>query len=598
MQDVDSLKRLWGHIAPRRRLHLVLLLALMVATSFAEVVSIGAVFPFLTVLTKPDALLAQPWMAGTAAQLGLTTAQDLVLPVTALFIVASVMSGLMRLLLLRVNTRMSFSIGVDLGFNIYHRTLYQPYLVHVSRNTSEIISGITNKTHIVIYNILLPSLNLVSALFILTAVTCLLLVINPWVACMALALFGLIYGGVILGVRRRLTRNGVHIAAMTTEVIKSLQEGLGGIRDILLDGSQEVYSSMYRQSDGVLRRAQADNTFVGQSPRYAVESLSMVVIAVFAYVMSRSSDTATLVVPTLGALAVGAQRVLPVLQQAYLAWSHIRAGQEPLRQALDLLDQPLPEASHRLVPEPVGFQREIRLQGVSFRYPGASTWLFEGLDLTIPKGARVGFVGVTGSGKSTLLDIVMCLLPPAHGQLLVDGKVITAANQRAWQARIAHVPQAIFLADRSIEENIAFGVPPDQIDRQRVRSAARMAQLDRLIESWPGQYATAVGERGVRLSGGQRQRIGIARALYKQADVLVFDEATSALDNETEQAVMESIEGLSRDLTILIIAHRLTTIRGCDLVVDLSAPGGLRTSTDARAAVLDARAALLTAEQR
>lgn len=546
----------------------------MIATSFFEVVSIGAVFPFLTALTKPEALLANAWMADLAKQMGLVAASDLVLPVTVLFIVASVLSGLVRLLLLRVNTRMSFSIGVDLGFDIYRRTLYQPYLVHVSRNTSEIISGITNKTHIVIYNVVLPSLNLVSALFILTAVTGLLFVINPWVALLALTLFGLIYGGVILGVRRRLSRNGARIAAMSTEVIKSLQEGLGGIRDILLDGSQEVYSAMYRQSDGVLRRAQADNTFVGQSPRYVVESLSMVVMAGFAYVMSRSNDTATMVVPTLGALAVGAQRVLPVLQQAYLAWSHIRAGQEPLRQALDLLDQPLPEEINRCISEPVAFEREIRLDGVSFRYPGSSNWLFESLDLVIPKGARVGFVGVTGSGKSTLLDIVMCLLPPANGKLRIDGKAITAANRLRWQSHIAHVPQAIFLADRSIEENIAFGVPPDQIDRQRVVSAARMAQLDRLIESWPDQYGTSVGERGVRLSGGQRQRIGIARALYKEADVLVFDEATSALDNETEQAVMESIEGLSRDLTILIIAHRLTTIRGCDLVIDLTAPHG------------------------
>lgn len=553
----------------------------MIFTSFAEVLSIGAVFPFLTVLTSPEKLLATPWILDWARQMGLGMAKELVLPVTVLFILASVLSGLMRLLLLRVNTRLSFSIGVDLGYDIYQRTLYQPYLVHVSRNTSEIISGITSKTHIVIYNVLLPCLNLVSALFILSAVSMLLFVINPWIAVVALTLFGLIYGGVILGVRRRLRDNSVHIAAMSTEVIKSLQEGLGGIRDILLDGSQDVHSKLYRQSDAVLRRAQADNTFIGQSPRYAVESLSMVVIAGFAYAMSQHADTAAMVVPTLGALAVGAQRVLPVLQQAYLAWSHIRSGQEPLNQALDLLEQPLPNVPLRRSFDPVRFEREIRLSKMSFRYPGAQAWLFESLDLVIPKGARVGFVGVTGSGKSTLLDIVMCLLPPAHGVLTVDGQPISAANQRGWQSHIAHVPQAIFLADRSIEENIAFGVPPEQIDHQRVREAARMAQLDKLIESWPEQYATAVGERGVRLSGGQRQRIGIARALYKQADVLVLDEATSALDNETEQAVMESIEGLSRDLTILIIAHRLTTIRSCDLVVDVSRMGGPAASPHA-----------------
>jgi ATP-binding cassette subfamily B protein len=190
-------------------------------------------------------------------------------------------------------------------------------------------------------------------------------------------------------------------------------------------------------------------------------------------------------------------------------------------------------------------------------------------DLVIAKGSRIGFIGTTGSGKSTLIDIVMGLLQPTQGALEIDGHPITTANHRAWQAHIAHVPQAIFLADSSIEENIAFGVPKEHIDPQRVRQAARQAQIADIIESWPEQFQTFVGERGIRLSGGQRQRIGIARALYKRADVIIFDEATSALDNDTEQAVMDAIEGLSEGLTILIIAHRLSTLRNCTQIVEL-----------------------------
>ena len=199
--------------------------------------------------------------------------------------------------------------------------------------------------------------------------------------------------------------------------------------------------------------------------------------------------------------------------------------------------------------------------------------------MTIFKGSKVGFIGLTGSGKSTLLDVVMGLLEPTTGSLEVDGQAIMASNQRAWQAHIAHVPQAIFLADSTIEDNIAFGVPKDQIDFLRVQQAAQKAQIADSIESWPSRYQTVVGERGIRLSGGQRQRIGIARALYKQADVIIFDEATSALDTETEQSVMQSIEGLSKDLTLLIIAHRLTTLKNCTQIVELGGGGVKRVGS-------------------
>jgi ATP-binding cassette subfamily B protein len=201
--------------------------------------------------------------------------------------------------------------------------------------------------------------------------------------------------------------------------------------------------------------------------------------------------------------------------------------------------------------------------------------VLRGVNLRIPRGSRVGFIGATGSGKSTLIDILMGLLPPREGQLLIDGTPVFPDQIRGWQAHLAHVPQAIFLADISIAENIAFGVPPEQIDRERVRAAARQAQIAEAIEGWSEGYDTLVGERGVRLSGGQRQRIGIARALYKRADVIVFDEATSALDNQTEAAVMQAIEGLHPDLTILIVAHRLTTLRSCDRIVELER-GGIR----------------------
>jgi ATP-binding cassette subfamily B protein len=298
-------------------------------------------------------------------------------------------------------------------------------------------------------------------------------------------------------------------------------------------------------------------------------------IAALAYTLAQQSDGIAKAIPVLGALALGAQRMLPMMQQAYASWSSIQGGQASLKDTLDLLDQPLPDyASHPSV-NPLPFRNRVLLNQLSFRYSPQSPWVLKDINLHIIKGSRVGFTGTTGSGKSTLLDIVMGLLVPTEGSFEVDGQVITTSNHRAWQAHIAHVPQVIFLADSSIEENVAFGQQKNKIDHERVRRAASQAQIADTIETWPDKYQTFVGERGIRLSGGQRQRIGIARALYKQADVIIFDEATSALDNETEQAVMQAIEGLSEDLTILIIAHRLTTLRNCTQIVEL-ADGGVR----------------------
>jgi ABC-type bacteriocin/lantibiotic exporter with double-glycine peptidase domain len=268
-------------------------------------------------------------------------------------------------------------------------------------------------------------------------------------------------------------------------------------------------------------------------------------------------------------LALGAQRLLPVLQQIYTAYIAIKGNQVSTQDALDLLDQPMPTQAYLQAATPMLFQEAITLKDLGFRYTRKSSWVLRNVNLQIPKGSRVGFIGTTGSGKSTLLDIVMGLLCPTEGVLLIDNTPVNLQNTRAWQAHISHVPQAIYLSDASIAENVAFGVPAELIDLQLVKHAAQQAQIAQSVEDWPNSYDTLVGERGVRLSGGQRQRIGIARALYKRANVIIFDEATSALDNETEAAVMQAVETLGRDITILIVAHRLTTLKNCDQIVKL-----------------------------
>ena len=565
------LSKLWGHINLHRRRQFVFLLVLMAITSFAEVLSIGAILPFLGIMTAPEKVFQSASMQPIIDAFNLTNSSQLFLPLAVAFSLAALIAGIMRLLLLWASTRLSFAMGADLSSSIYRRTLYQEYEVHCARNSSELIDGISAKANIVIQNIILPVLTLLSSFVMLVAILIALLSIEPRIALSAFMGFGLIYVGIIVITRARLLNNSQTIARESSRLIKSLQEGLGGIRDILIDGSQEVYCEIYRNADLELRRAQAANILISGAPRYILEALGMILIAALAFLLISQSDGFIKAIPILGCLALGAQRLLPVLQQGYAAWSGIRGGQTSLSETLALLDQPLPEYAENPLNLSIPFKRQIHLAGLSFQYKLESSPVLNGLEFTINKGERVGFIGATGSGKSTLLDILMGLLFPSEGHLIVDGQVITKKNFRGWQSHISHVPQAIYLADTSIAENIAFGISAEKIDFNAVRFAAERARLSDVIDSWPNGYDTLVGEKGVRLSGGQRQRIGIARALYKKADVIILDEATSALDTETELSVMSAIENLDMDLTVIIVAHRLSTLRNCTRVVEIAA---------------------------
>lgn len=574
------ISRLWGHLNRRRRGQFGILFILMLLSALAEVISIGAILPFLGVMTAPDKVFTHPAAQPIYRALGIESAQQLLLPFTVAFALAAFIAGSMRLIFLGASTRLSFGTGADLSISIYQRTLYQSYAVHCARNSSEVISGITGKANTTIYSILLPLLSLVSSGVMLVAILLIMLAVDPIITMLAFGGFALIYWAIIRLMRRRLLIDSQCQARESVQVIKSLQEGLGGIRDVLIDGSQSTYCELYSKADLALRRAQGNASFIGASPRYALEALGMILIAALAYSLSQQADGITKAIPILGALALGAQRLLPVLQQAYSAWTVMQSAQASLLDTLELLDQPLPDYAHTpFFAPPLPFKKNLSIKQLSFRFNENAPLILNQINLTITKGSRVGIIGATGSGKSTFLDIVMGLLQPTHGSLEIDGHIVDPSSNRAWQAHIAHVPQVIFLADSTVEENIAFGVPKDRIDHQRVRQAAHQAQIADSIESWPEQYQTLVGERGVRLSGGQRQRIGIARALYKQADVIIFDEATSALDNETEQAVMQAIESLSKDLTLLIIAHRLTTLKNCTQIVELGGGRITRTGT-------------------
>jgi ABC-type bacteriocin/lantibiotic exporter with double-glycine peptidase domain len=552
-------------------------------------VSLGAIIPFIGILTQPDKVFASPALAGFARTLGITTPAELVLPLTLAFALAALVAGGLRLLMVWASIRIATATGTDFSMEVYRRTLYQPYRVHVARSSSEIISGITQKVAIVTI-VLMSVVGLATSGVLFLAIMIALIAFDPRVAAMALVSFGTGYAVIAWQTRRRLARNSQCIAQEQTAVVKALQEGLGGIRDVLLDGTQAVYIEGYGKAIGPLQRATGENIFINQAPRYAMESLGMILVAGLAYWITRGSANVGAALPILGALGLGAQRLLPLLQQLYGNWSYVSGSRASLVDVLALLDQPLPADLGNRLPQPLEFREGVMFENVRFRYASTGPWILDCINLTIKKGARVGIAGTTGSGKSTALDLLMSLIDPTEGRILVDGQPVGHERRRAWQRAIAHVPQSIYLADASIADNIAFGVKRELIDMDRVREAARRAQIADFIEGRPEGYAAIVGERGVSLSGGQRQRIGIARALYKEASVLIFDEATNALDSATEAAVMQAIEDLDRELTIVFVAHRISTLQHCDLVVHLErgqivaqGPYGLLVGGDASA---------------
>lgn len=568
LSTIDLLVGIWSNLSRRRRRQLGLLLIVMLISGFAELISLGAVLPFLSVLTAPQHLWRQESVQTFARYFALTQASQLLLPVTMGFVTAAVIAALIRLGNIWLNGRLAAAVGSDLACEAYRRTLYQPYSVHVQRNSASVITGTTTQIGLTVAA-LNSILQILSASVIAICLFFGVLMIDWAVALSTAALFGLAYYALAAITRLELLANSQKIALTSSQQLKALQEGLGAIRDILLDGTQHAYVKTYRRADRLNRRLDAKNFFLTIFPRYSLEAIGIVAIAILGCALVLHRGDGSTVLPLLGALALGAQRLLPALQQIYSGYASLKSYNAGVNGVLRMLDQSIPAVFDET--QTFILRESIRLNNIDFRYSVDQPNILQALDLEIRCGERIALIGTTGSGKSTLIDIVMGLLQPTKGRITVDGKDLNdPLNPQllySWRRSIAHVPQTIYLADNSIAENIAFGVAPEDIDIQRVHQAAQHAQIASFIESIPRGYDTFVGERGVRLSGGQRQRIGIARALYKQAKILVFDEATSALDNATEKALIESINGLSKKLTIIMIAHRLSTIEACDRVI-------------------------------
>ena len=538
-------------------------------SALAEVMTLGAVFPFIGVITNPDKVFEYPLIGKLIKYLNIESKRDLVLFITCSFAGLALAAGLIRITVLWVTTRLAFASGAELSIESYRRALFQPYKVHIYRNSSEVISAILVKINSTINWVVLPILMSVSAILVLITMVVTLLIINFKISVITIFSFWFMYFIFSTISRKKLAVYSSIISKEQNQITKALQEGFGGIRDVILNGQQLVFCEIYGKSDYPLRRAQGNTRLISITPRYILEAFGLIFVAILAYFLNQNNIGGTFALQTLGIIALSAQRLLPLLQQIYSTRINIMAHENVLTDVIQLLYMEVPDTDQKKLLNNLVFHKCIKFKNVYFKYVEDGPTILNNVNFIINKGSRVGFIGPTGSGKSTVVDILMGLLRPNNGVVSIDDIELSGKNINDWQSKICHVPQSIFLTDNTISENIAFGIDKELINHKKVKDAAMKAQISDFINNSLDGYDTIVGERGVKLSGGQRQRIGIARALYKDADILVFDEATSALDVSTEKLVMDSITSLNKKLTIIIIAHRITTLQNCDKIIEI-----------------------------
>lgn len=551
----------------------VFVLGVVLIVALFEAAAVVSILPFMSALGDPGIVQSNAIMKQAYDRLGFQESRDfLVFLGLASFVLLIVAAGV-RIWGRYVVTMYAQMLRSSIERRLLENYLRQPYEFHLNRHSGDLTKSILSEVDLLIVNVFQPIANMVAQAFTLAVLVTILLVYNPWVALSALALLGGAYAVIYKLVRRYIDRIGRARVMANRGRFETAVEAIGGIKDIRLLGRESAYLERFSQPSRDMSRYLALDLVLGQVPKFLIEAIAFGSILLLSLALMTGADASGpgKVLPILGLYAFAGYRILPAIQQIYRAVTQMRFGAPGLetihddlrttRGLIDIGDGPAPRLPLRAA---------IGLRAVSYGYPGAEKAGVQEITLDIPLGTSVGIVGSTGAGKTTLVDLILGLLRPTSGHIEVDGVPITADNLRRWQANIGYVPQDIFLVDASIAANIALGVPAAEIDMDRVRDCARMAQVESFIaESLPEGYETRVGERGVRLSGGQKQRIGIARALYHDPEVIVFDEATSALDNLTERDVMAAVGALQGAKTIIMIAHRLSTVKICDRIVVL-----------------------------
>jgi ATP-binding cassette, subfamily B, bacterial PglK len=568
---------LWSVLTPKQRRGILAMQIVSIAMAFSTVSGIAAIAPFFAMLGQPQLVDHNSMLHWAYAHGGFSSERSFIVALGIAFIAMMLIANLISVLGSLAMSRMALRIGTDLQSTLFGEYLSRPYAFHTRANSAALSNNILHETarvtNGILVNVFLLVTNLVTASFIMVSI----LLLKPTIA---LVMIGGLAGGyalIYILLRRRLLRIGQAQSLFAIEQAQIVHESLGAIKEIIVLQVRNFFRGRFERASKSFSLASAHSQIVAQNPRHLMECVAAAGLVGLALVLGGTENG---VGPRLGQLtflAFAAYRLLPTLQQIFAAVVRIRSE----RAGLELIAPDLLRArrAKQTIATPDAAwtncawlerpRREIRLEDVSFRYAPELPWTLSGVSLRIPALAAVGIVGVNGSGKTTLVDVIAGLLAPATGRVEVDGIALDDGNRAAWQSRIAYVPQNMFLLDSSIAQNVALGIPAADIDRHRLTESIHLAQLDDLVNKLSGGYDHQIGERGILLSGGQRQRIGIARALYREASVLLLDEATNALDGLTEQELMSTLGQLRGRYTIILIAHRMSTVRSCDIIFEL-----------------------------
>ena len=563
---MKTLKKLLDLLTVPERKRAGSLVGVILVMAMLDMVGVASIMPFMAVLANPELVATNAFLNAAYTKLGFTDPQQFLLALGILVFVLLVVSLAFKALTTYAQLRFTFMREYSIGKRLVESYLHQPYSWFLSRHSADLGKNILSEVSTVGANGVLPMMNLIAQGATGIALLTLLILIDPKLALIVGLTLSSAYALVFIATQRLLTRLGTERVKANQSRFTTLSEAFGASKEVKVGGLEQAYIQRFADPAQTYALHTATSQVIGQLPRFALEAIAfggMLLVVLYLMVQSGSFASA---LPIIGLYAFAGYRLMPALQQIYGAVTQMRFA-APAIDALHADLMSLQPAHPNPSQDIISLQQAITLNQIQYRYPNAPKLALKNLSLTIPAKSTVGLVGATGSGKTTTVDLILGLLEAQEGTLEVDGKAITEHNKRAWQRAIGYVPQQIYLAHDTVAANIAFGLEAKDIDQSSVERAAKIANLhDFVANDLPQQYQTTVGERGVRLSGGQRQRIGIARALYHNPSVLVLDEATSALDNLTEQIVMEAVHNLSHNITIILIAHRLTTVRECDQI--------------------------------
>ncbi|HYP82884.1 ABC transporter ATP-binding protein [Variovorax sp.] len=571
---ITTLKKVWGIFSPAEQRKALVVLVLVILMALLETAGVVSIIPFLTVMTRPQVIEENAWLHSVYAQFGFSSHRAFVVALGVFSVATVVLAASFKTTTYHIINRLIQLQRHSLSHRLLSRYLGQPYEFFLKRNSAELKKNVLSEVDHLVFTLLQPVAQMVAQGAVVLAMTSLIVIYDPWIAAGALCVVGALYALIYGLVRNRLAYSGGEILQANKDRFDTCQEALGGIREIKTTHVANVYLERFSMAARSHARHVATTETLSQTPLYLVEAVGYSGLILIALYLLAGSDDPAKVLPALGMYGFAAYRMLPAIQIIYRGVARLRISQamlDAIHQDLHLAD------AHEELAAPIAPmvpRHAIRLHEISYAYPASPhVRIFDRLSLDIPANRVVAIVGKSGAGKSTLMDLLLGLQRPLHGTMSVDGVVIDDSNLTAWQRSIGYVPQQIYLADASVAQNIAFGVPGDEIDMAAVERASSVAQVHDFVREFPEGYATMLGERGARLSGGQRQRIGIARALYRAPAVLFMDEPTSGLDRRTEGALIDSLDALSKDQTIILISHNPRALSFCSVVIDLDQVG-------------------------